>query len=128
MKIRQLEPDRYFYNTKAEVDQMYDTSWAADYPHPQDFLDILFGAGSNYNYGNYSSSEFNSLIQKANQTLDQNQSFSLYQQAEQVLVNDAACIPISFSKNYTLVKSYVKGYTISPLGFATVNKVSIAPH
>lgn len=128
VKIRQLEPDRYFYNTKAEVDQMFDTSWAADYPHPQDFLDILFSSGSNYNYGSYSNSEVDALIKQANQTSNQDQSFTLYQQAEQKMVNDAACIPISFGKNYTVVKPYVKGYTISPLGFATLNKVSITPH
>jgi oligopeptide transport system substrate-binding protein len=128
VKIRELEPERYFYNTKAEVDQMFDTAWAADYPHPQDFLDILFHSGSSYNYGNYSNSEVDSLIQQANRTADQQQSFTLYQEAEQLIVNDAACIPISFSENYTVVQPYVKGYTINALGFATLNKVIITPH
>jgi oligopeptide transport system substrate-binding protein len=128
VKVRQLEPDYYFYNTKTEIDQMFDTAWAADYPHPQDFLDILFHSGSNYNYGNYSNSAADTLIDQANQTADQGQSFALYQQAEQKIVNEAACIPISFSTNYYLVKPYVKGYSINALGFATIDKVSITPH
>jgi oligopeptide transport system substrate-binding protein len=128
VKIRQLEPDRYFYNTKTEIDQMFETGWRADYPHPQDFVDILFRSGSAYNYGNYSNTEVDSLINQANKSADQSQSFTLYQQAEQKIVNDAACIPMSFEESYTLIKPYVKGYIINPLGFGTLDQVSILPH
>ncbi|MBN1190714.1 MAG: peptide ABC transporter substrate-binding protein [Dehalococcoidales bacterium] len=128
VKVRQLEPERYFYYAKEEVDNMFFMGWSADYPHPQDFLDILFHTGSNTNYGNYSNSGVDELIERANRSSDQAESFSLYQQAEQIMVNDAACIPISFSKDYLLVKPYVHDYEINPLGFATLDKVSIIPH
>jgi oligopeptide transport system substrate-binding protein len=128
VQVRQLEPDRYIYNTKSEIDQIFDSGWAADYPHPQDFLDILFSTGSNNNYGSYSNAQADDLIQQANRTSDPAQSFSLYQKAEQIIINDAACIPISFSKNYLLIKPYVKNYRINPLGFATLDQVSILKH
>jgi oligopeptide transport system substrate-binding protein len=127
VKIRQLEPERYFYNTKSEIDQMFDTGWSADYPHPQDFLDILFSTGSNYNYGNYSNPEVDALLKRANLT-DQPPDFTLYRQAETMIVDDAACLPIAFGKNYTIIKPYVKGFTISPLGFASLDKVSVSAH
>ena len=60
--------------------------------------------------------------------LDSQKSLELYQQIEQKLVNDAACLPLWFSKNYLLVKPYVKGYVVNPLGVAMLNKVSIEPH
>jgi oligopeptide transport system substrate-binding protein len=128
VKIRQLEPERYFYNTKMEIDQMFETGWNADYPHPQDFVDILFRSGSDYNYGNYSNPEVDALINQASRAENFTQSLTMYQQAEQKIVNDAACIPLSFAKNYTLIKPYVKGYTINPLGFGTLDKVNILPH
>jgi len=31
--IRVLEPERYIYNLKSELDQMFDFGWIADYPH-----------------------------------------------------------------------------------------------
>jgi oligopeptide transport system substrate-binding protein len=127
VKIRQLEPEKYFYNLKEEKNQMFDSGWSADYPHPQDFLDILFSSGTNNNYGEYSNVDFDALINKANQETDLETSFSLYQQAEQLLVNDAACLPLTFDKNYLLIKPYVKGYSISPLGFADLKRVSILP-
>jgi oligopeptide transport system substrate-binding protein len=126
--IRQLEPDAYFYNLQTEKDQMFDMGWSADYPHPQDFLDILFSSGANNNYGQYSNPAVDALIKKANQETKFDQSYALYQQAEQMIVDDAACIPLTFDKNYLLIKPYVKGYSVSPLGFAALNKVSLLSH
>jgi oligopeptide transport system substrate-binding protein len=128
VQIRQLEPEKFSYMLKAEIDQMFDGSWIADYPHPQDFIDILFHSGTNYNYGNYSNPEVDALIQQANQSGDQEQSFALYQQAEQKIVDDAACIPIAFGGNYMLVKPYIKDFTVNPLGFTDLSKVSVVEH
>ena len=128
VKVRQLEPDRYLYNLKTELDQMFDMGWVADYPHPQDFLDILFSSGADNNYGGYSSAPADSLIQQANRTLDQGQSFPLYQQAEQIIVNDAGCLSLFFGKNYTLSKPYVKGYVASPIGINFLKNGSVSSH
>ncbi len=128
VQVRQLEPERFLYNINSEVDQLFDMGWIADYPHPQDFIDILFRSGSDSNYGKYSNPTVDSLIDQANRSLDQAQSFSLYQQAEQMLVNDAAAIPINFGKNYTLVKSYVGGYALNGLGVPNLGIVYIKAH
>ena len=128
VKVRQLEPDRYLYNLKTELDQMFDMGWVADYPHPQDFLDILFSSGADNNYGGYSNAQADSLIQQANRTLDQGQSFPLYQQAEQIIVNDAGCLSLFFGKNYTLSKPYVKGYVASPIGINFLKNGSVSSH
>jgi oligopeptide transport system substrate-binding protein len=128
VKIRQLETDRYFYNTSSEIDQMYLMSWSADYPHPQDFVDILFRSDASNNNGGYSNPQVDALIQKANATLNEPDSLALYQQAEQKIIDDAACLPLSFGMNYFLVKSYVQNYAVSPLGFALLQAVSISPH
>ena len=45
--------------------------------------------------------------------------------AEQMLVDDAAALPIYFGKNYVLVQPYVKGYELNAMGFAWLNRVSI---
>jgi oligopeptide transport system substrate-binding protein len=125
VKIRQLEPEQFLYNLKNETNQMYDMGWIADYPHPQDFLDILFHSGVDNNYGNYSNPAFDALVDQAARASDQAQSMALYQQAEKMMVNDAACLPITFGKNYYLTKPYVKGYSVSPLGFENLSQVSL---
>ena len=125
VKVRQLEPERFLYHLKEERDEMFEIGWVADYPHPQDFLEILFHSGTETNHGEYSNPEVDALLDKAGLEMDSELSLKLYQQAEQKLVDDAACIPLWSGRNYTLVKPYVKGYELNPLGIAMLNKVSI---
>jgi oligopeptide transport system substrate-binding protein len=126
--VRQLEPQQFLYNLRAEKDEMYSMGWVADYPHPQDFLDILFHSGVENNNGEYSNAEVDALLDKAGVEMDNDLSLALYQQAEQKLVDDVAVIPLFFGKNYILVKPYVKGYSLNPMGFAMLNDVSIEPY
>ncbi|MDH5695523.1 MAG: peptide ABC transporter substrate-binding protein [Dehalococcoidia bacterium] len=128
VKVRQLEPERFLYHLKQETDEMFYTGWVADYPHPQDFLDILFHSRADNNYGEYSNPEVDTLLERAGVEQDYDQSQTLYQQAEQKLAQDAACLPLWFGQNYILVKPYIKGYDLNPLGFAMLNEVSVEPH
>lgn len=128
VEVRQLEPQRFLYNLKQEKDEMYYIGWIADYPHPQDFLDVLFHTGVENNYGEYNNPGVDSLLEKAAIETENKQSLALYEQAEQKLVDDAACIPLWFGQNYVLVKPYVAGYELNPMGFAELARVSIKPH
>jgi oligopeptide transport system substrate-binding protein len=128
VKVRQLEPEQFLYHLSGEADEMFYSGWIADYPHPQDFLDILFHSGSENNYGGYSNPEVDTLLDEAGVEQDRDLSLELYQQAEQLLVDDAACLPLGFGRDYVLVRPYVKGYNLNPLGFAMLNTVSVEPH
>ncbi|HEX73701.1 MAG TPA: peptide ABC transporter substrate-binding protein [Dehalococcoidia bacterium] len=128
VKVRQLEPQRFLYHLKQEKDEMFYIGWIADYPHPQDFLEVLFYSGTDNNYGDYTSPEIDALLEMAGMEPDSNLSLALYQKAEQELINDAACIPLWFGENYILIKPYIKGYNLNPLGLAMLNSVSVEPH
>ncbi|MFH0942199.1 MAG: peptide ABC transporter substrate-binding protein [Chloroflexota bacterium] len=126
--VRQLEPETFFYRLRQEKDEMFDMGWIADYPHPQDFLEILFGTGSESNFGDYSNPGVDALLARAAVEPDTARMLALYQQAEEMLVEDAACLPLWYGKNYLLVKPYVKGYQPNPLGFVRLEKVSVIEH
>jgi oligopeptide transport system substrate-binding protein len=125
VKVRQLDPNRYTFHLKEELNNLFDSGWVADYPHPQDFLDVLFHSSREGNTLQYSNPEVDAILDRANAEQDVNKSFVLYQQAEQIIVSDAACIPLSFGKDYILVKPYVKGYQLNPMGFVMLNNISI---
>ncbi len=127
VKIRQLEPELFQYHLDQELDALYEMGWIADYPHPQNFLEVLFHSDAYYNYGGYVSRDVDGLLDKAGMEKDTNNSLTLYRQAEQKIVDDAACIPLWFGRNYYLVQPYVKGYSVNPLGFAMLNSVSTSP-
>jgi oligopeptide transport system substrate-binding protein len=123
--VRQLEPDRYMYHLKDEKDNMFDMGWIADYPHPQNFLDVLFHTGAENNFAGYSNPAIDVLLEKAGIEPDTVRSLKLYQQAEQMLVDDAAVLPLWFGRNYVLVKPYVQGYQLNAMGYVMLNKVRI---
>jgi oligopeptide transport system substrate-binding protein len=126
--IRQIETERFLYHLNEEIDEMFYGGWVADYPNPQDFLEVLFGSGAENNYGGYSNPDFDALLATAAAEPDLNSSLALYQQAEQMVVDDAACLPLCFGRNYYLVKPYVSGFELNVLGFAMLNKVTVEPH
>jgi oligopeptide transport system substrate-binding protein len=126
--LRVLEPDWFVYHIKEEKDEMFDMGWIADYPHPEDFLDVLFHTGAENNFAGYSNPAVDALMEQAGIEADEALSLELYRQAEQMLVNDAAILPLWFGENYILVKPYVQGYEVNPLGFAWLNRVSILAH
>ncbi len=128
VEVRQLEPEVFLYDLLEEKDEMYYMGWIADYPHPQNFLEVLFSGSSEYNWSEYANPEVDALLKMASIEQDGTLSLELYQQVEQKLVNDAACIPLWFGQNYALIKPYVKGYELNPLGDAGLDTVSVEPH
>jgi oligopeptide transport system substrate-binding protein len=125
ISVRQLETENFLYNLKQEKDEMFTMGWIADYPDPHNFPDILFHTGSEVNIGEYSNTTLDSLLDQAATEQDRADRLSMYQQAEQLVVDDAPCLPLFHGTNYILVKPYVKGYELSPLGIPDLSKVYI---
>jgi oligopeptide transport system substrate-binding protein len=89
--------------------QMYEFGWIADYPDPEDFLDILFHSQSDLNYMNYSNDQVDRLLEEARVETDTARRMQLYEQAEGMIVADAPWVPLWHSVDYVLTKPYVKG-------------------
>jgi len=127
VEIKLLEPERYPYLIMQEKDELFVLGWGADYPDPQNFLDVLFHSGTKDNIGEYSNSEVDALLKEARVEKDVTARMNLYQQAEQMIVNDAACLPIYFDVSYTLVKPYIENLPLTPLWIPRLRYVSIEP-
>jgi oligopeptide transport system substrate-binding protein len=108
--------------------QMYQLGWIADYPDPQNFLEILFHTESAQNHGGYSNLEVDTLLDQARGTPDVEERLGLYQQAEQMILDDAAWIPLYFGVENWLVKPYVQGFQIPPIKIPKLQYISIAEH
>ena len=52
----------------------------------------------------------------------------MYQQAEQIIVNDAVWVPLFVGDNYWLTKPYVKGPQANAFNDPYWNELSIAQH
>jgi oligopeptide transport system substrate-binding protein len=105
--------------------QMYQLGWIADYPDPQNFLEILFHTESAQNHGGYSNLEVDTVLDQARGAPDQEARLALYQQAEQMILDDAAWVPLYFGVENWLVKPYVRGFQIPPIKIPKLQYISI---
>ena len=113
--VENIEPN--FFSEQVYSDnhgQLLSSGWCADYPDPENFADILFHTGSNQNSGGYSNPTLDSILEQARVEQDVTKRIGLYQQAEQMLVDDAPVLFTTHSLSYQLVKPYVKGYVFTP--------------
>jgi ABC-type oligopeptide transport system substrate-binding subunit len=106
---------------------LFSLAWIADYPDPENFLDLLFRSGSGENHTLYANPAVDTLLDEAAVSADEAQRFQLYQQAEQQIIADAPVIPLYHDVEHTLVKPYVKGLTITPMGIIDLSAVELTP-
>ena len=114
--IENLDPNNYsdlLYSGKHG--QMFDYGWCADYPDPENFADVLFHTGAEQNLGHYSNPQLDKILDQARIEQDTATRIRLYQQAEEIIVNDAAGLFTIHGISYTVVKPYVKGYILTPI-------------
>ena len=96
--------------------QMFQIAWAADYPDPENFLDILFHSESDNNQTNYKNLEVDALLEKARVEPDRGERYRLYNQLEQMILDDAPWILLwNSGENYALIKPNVKDYHLTQM-------------
>jgi len=116
LTVENLEPSFYLDNlASGNHGQIFGGGWCADYPDPENFADILFHTGSQVNSGGYSNPQLDALLEQARTEHDVTTRIGLYQQAEQMIVNDAPVLFTVHDLSYQLVKPYVKGYVFTPI-------------
>lgn len=114
--VENIEPDYYYDQVySGNHGQLISNGWCADYPDPENFADVLFHSGSSQNSGGYSNPQLDSLLEQARVEQNVTRRIGMYQQAEQMIVDDAAVLFTTHSLSYQLVKPYVKGYVFTPI-------------
>jgi ABC-type transport system substrate-binding protein len=106
----------------------YVLAWGADYPDPQNFLDILFHTGSKNNRTNYHNEQLDKLLDQAAVETDFAKRMKLYNQAEQMIVDDTPWAPLAFGQDNMLTRAYVQGVVRTPMGLLYYYPIQIAPH
>jgi ABC-type transport system substrate-binding protein len=109
---------------KAEY-PMFITSWGADYPDPESFLGSLFRSGSPANFSGYRNADVDSALNLAASETDEERRMATYAQVESRVLADYPSVPLFHSVTYTLVKPYIKGFTITPMGILSLRDVRI---
>ncbi len=116
VEIQQVEWATYLQDLNRRKFQIYALGWQADYPDPQDFLDILFHTESETNHGAYSNPEVDAMLEEARVERDAGRRVELYNKVEQMIIDDAAWVPLWYdSERNLLLKPHIKDYRLVPM-------------
>ena len=127
VEIQQVEWATYLEDLDRQAFQAFaGLGWSADYPDPQDFLDILFHTESSINHGAYSNAQVDDILERARVEQDVVRRVDLYAQAEQMIIDDAAWVPLWFTGDrYVLIKPHVQGYEMVPMIVPKLHRVRV---
>ncbi|MCG3142113.1 MAG: Dipeptide-binding protein DppE [Anaerolineae bacterium] len=85
--------------------------WVQDYPHPQNWLSVYWTCGAFSRRYGYCNLFLDEILKQADATADLEKAIPLYQQAEDMLIQDVPGAFMYNPENLQLVKPYVLGPT-----------------
>jgi oligopeptide transport system substrate-binding protein len=127
VSVEFVSPTNSTGNLRLNNSHMVSYGWCADYPDPQNFLDILYHSESNFNVAGFNDPVIDDLLEQARVELDVSARLLLYQSIEEQLLRDAAAIPLLHGVSDALVSDRVEGYVMAPIGAPFVPYVTINP-
>ena len=100
------------------------TRWGPDYADPMTYLDMWI-TGSPNNYGAWSNTEYDSLIQSAKKgelALDSEKRWEALKKAEKMVMDEAVICPVYQQGNAVMIKKNVSGIEFHSVGINRVYK------
>ena len=110
------------------------SGWIADYPDPENFLNLLYSANipatmeekSYINSVRYSNPVFDSLFIAAKQETDVTKRYDIYRMADQLATDEAAIMPIYYSEHTRLLQKNVRNFDVNSMEHRDLSRVYLA--
>ncbi len=101
-------------------------SWIADYPDAENYLSVFYSKNpAPPNYTRYKSPAFDALFEKALSETNDSLRYKFYQQADQVMIDDAPVVPLWYDKVIHLVQPNIKGFEPNSLNLLELRRVRL---
>ena len=105
---------------------LFEASWAADYPDPDNFLSIFLSNAGNNRFS-WKSDKFDEMVLTARNSTNAKAREKMYIEAQRTLLEkEAVIVPLYYEPIMGLVKSRVKGLELNPLNYLYLRKINLA--
>ena len=97
----------------------YDASrngWVCDYTDPSNMIELLYSTNGN-NDGKFKDAGFDAAIDKSRTAIDPKERSAALHEAEDILMEKAACIPVAYYNDFYLQSPKLTGIWHSPRGY-----------
>ena len=104
----------------------YRGSWIADYPDAENYLSVFYSKNpAPPNYTRYTNPAFDLLYEKSLLQINDSVRYNLYQQMDQMVIDDAPVVPLWYDEVIRLVHENVLGFTSDALNRLELRRVKI---
>jgi len=107
-----------------ESPHLFSIGWQADYPDPDNALRM----STHRQWTGWHNPTYERLLEEARYIADHQKRMALYRQADGILIEDAAIVPIYHSRHHLLIKPWVRRFSTSALGWSLWKDIIIEPH
>jgi len=99
-------------------------SWIADYPDAENYLSVFYSKNpAPPNYTRYKNPGFDDLFERALMETNDSLRNALYQQADQVMIQDAPVVPLWYDESIHLLQPGIKNFEANSLNLLELRKV-----
>ncbi|WP_030381056.1 MULTISPECIES: peptide ABC transporter substrate-binding protein [unclassified Streptomyces] len=112
--------------TQKKIAGPFRAGWQMDYPLIQNFLQPLYYTGASSNDGKWSSETFDDLVDRANAAVDQATSVKLFQQAEEVVRDQMAAIPLWYQNGSAGYSGRLSGVALNPFSVPVYDRIEVS--
>ncbi|MEU4012733.1 peptide ABC transporter substrate-binding protein [Streptomyces pseudogriseolus] len=100
--------------------------WQMDYPLIQNFLQPLYYTNASSNDGKWSNKQFDDLVNRANQETDTAKAVDLFQQAEEVVRDNMAAIPLWYQNGSAGWSERLSSVKLNPFSVPVYNEIKVS--
>ncbi|MER5790980.1 ABC transporter substrate-binding protein [Streptomyces sp. NPDC001980] len=100
--------------------------WQMDYPLIQNFLQPLYYTNASSNDGKWSNKDFDKLVDQANAQTDTAKAVSTFQQAEEVVRDNMAAIPLWYQNGSAGYSERLSNVTLNPFSVPVYNEIKVS--
>ncbi|MCM3301261.1 ABC transporter substrate-binding protein [Streptomyces pseudogriseolus] len=100
--------------------------WQMDYPLIQNFLQPLYYTNASSNDGKWSNKQFDDLVSRANQETDTAKAVGLFQQAEEVVRDNMAAIPLWYQNGSAGWSERLSSVELNPFSVPVYNEIKVS--
>ncbi len=90
--------------------------WVGDYSDPSNMLDLLYSTNGN-NDGKFNNAEYDKAMEESRKTVDPTERSAALHKAEDILMEEAGCIPVAYYNDFWLQSPKIKGMWHSAYGY-----------
>ena len=101
-------------------------SWIADYPDAENYLSVFYSKNKipwGPNYTGFNNKQFDQLFEQAYHEPDNAKRYALYQQMDNLVMQQSPVVILYYDKRVNLYQSNIKGYSQNALNLLVLKRI-----